>query len=113
MKRFRTASIVSTAALLVGCASAAWIKYPIKIAPDYSCFYGGPEGGTRYYVWRCLDQKRVVVVQSGFGFWSASADKFESSCDGKTEAETEQVLDPQTKQCQRPGPWETDPKTQK
>ena len=100
---------------VVGCATPAWNKYPIKVQPDYNCFYGGPEGGTSYYIWKCLDGKRVVIKQSGFGFWTASAKRYESSCDGKTKIENEQDLDSGQQQCQRKDRyrWETEPQPQK
>ncbi len=113
MKKILISSSTLALLVLVGCATSAWNKYPIKVHPDYSCFYGGPEGGTRYYIWKCLGDKRTVVKQSGFGFWTASADKYESACTGKTEIENEQNLDPEQEKCKSKGHWQTEPQPSK
>lgn len=104
---------VLTQFIFVGCATPAWNKYPIQVPPDYSCFYGGAEGGVSYYIWKCIDSKRVVIKQSGYGFWTASADKYESSCQSVTEIESEQSLEPGQEQCKRKGHWETNPQIKK
>jgi hypothetical protein len=95
--------------ILLSCATPAWDKYPTKVPPDYSCSYGNSEAGTYYYVWKCLDGKRIVVKQSGFGFGSVSADKYESSCDRKTEIESKRNLNPEQNECSAKLRWDIKP----
>ena len=109
MKRTWLIVVILFQSLLMSCATPAWKKYPTKASPDYSCFYGGAEGGPHYYIWKCLDGKRVVIKQTSWGPFVSSAERYESSCDGKTEIENEQKLEDGQKYCGNKGIWPIEP----
>lgn len=79
----------------------------MKVQPDYVCAYGPSEAITYYYLWKCIDQKRVVVSQWGYMFWTAPARKYESFCDRKTEIEESRNLDLERQQCEGDMHWKT------
>src|SRR5690606_8329884 len=92
---------------LVGCATNAWNKYPINVLPDNTCRMGGPEGAVRYYIWKCLDNKRVVISQSHSILFSSSANRYESTCDSLTEFEINLNKFNSPIRCEDAGDWQT------
>lgn len=56
------ASTLLTAALLPGCCSAPWEKFPMSARPDRSCRTGGASGYD-VHIWTCLNNEHVVIYK--------------------------------------------------
>lgn len=67
------------------CVSAQpWQTHQVAVKPDYSCFTGPAEAGCDVYIWRCLNNQRVVIYQCGTAFLMPQASKETSECNATT-----------------------------
>lgn len=71
---------------LSSCAASPWVKYPMKVKPDRSC-YTGSEAGSVAYTWECYEGERVVIYQNQSGFYTWPAQKETVACGSLTEIE--------------------------
>ena len=111
MKKFSFATMVLFQFVLSGCASDAWNKYPIQTKPDYTCLFGGGEVSERFFIWKCLDGKRVVIKQKRAFLGDLPASKYEASWGDKTELENDNYanLDPGQSECANHLDWSVRP----
>jgi hypothetical protein len=45
-----------------GCCPHPWDKYPMSLKPDRACRTGSPSGYD-VYLWKCVQQQKVVIYQ--------------------------------------------------
>ena len=105
---WRTISVLLLSSALVGCATAAWKKYPQLPLPAFTCSFQGAEAAQRFYVWKCLDRKRIVIEQTSGMLGRSSAKRYESACDGKTEADLTKKLSEDDSLCSAGTNWNLD-----
>lgn len=97
-------------ALSAGCASAPWKEYPMKTLPDHSCLTEG-EAGNDVYVWKCVDNKRVVISQYCAGIYPCRSPKKEEVACGTLSTLEQDILkqEPKYPKCKNvPKQWQVD-----
>lgn len=73
-------------ALLAGCCSKPWEKFPMPVRPDRSCRTGSASGYD-VHIWTCLNQQHVVIYKYTAEMSCAEPQKEVTTCSELTPIE--------------------------